>query len=381
MSELRIWELLARKYNGEISEEELFELNNLLQQPGEVVQLNELLEELRAIPLRPMTSEADEARSADKLKRLLKANASYNADSDHDQLLFGNRRKGIAVGLLSIAAVLLVLISAWILWLSNSEGVIAPESPALNEIVTNRDSKSTIYLPDGSRVILNTESRLSYNKDFGVSSRDITLNGEAYFDIAKNAKIPLIVHAGNVDIRVKGTVFNVRAYMKDSTVEASLIRGAIEVFVKNDQERKILLRPNEKILIGKVPLLKPPVNGISDSPDKEDVFTLGKLRPNPADSSISEIAWLENKLSFTREPFYSLAQKMERWFNVSIEFEENQLMEVTFTGSFEKESLIEALDALTQITPFRYKINNRKVSIRNAVKSAQKKLLNYNLAN
>ncbi len=373
MSELRIWELLARKYNGEISEEELFELNNLLQQPGEVVQLNELLEELRAIPLRPMTSEADEARSADKLKRLLKANASNNADSDHDQLLFGNRRKRIAVGLLSIAAVLLVLISAWILWLSSAEGVIAPESPALNEIVTNRDSKSTIYLPDGSRVILNTESRLSYNKDFGVSSRDITLNGEAYFDIAKNAKIPLIVHAGNVDILVKGTVFNVRAYMKDSTVEASLIRGAIEVFVKNDQERKILLRPNEKILIGKVPLLKPPVNGISDSPDKEDVFTLGKLRPNPADSSISEIAWLENKLSFTREPFYSLAQKMERWFNVSIEFEENQLMEVTFTGSFEKESLIEALDALTQITPFRYKINNRKVSIRSAVKSAQKK--------
>lgn len=363
MPDSRIWELLALKYNGEISEEELLELNNLLRQPGEVVQLNELLDELHSIPLRPMTSEAEEAKSADKLRLLIQKESFTGVPGESP---FKNGKKRMISVLLSTAAVLAVIISAWWLWF-DSHGMIKPEIATLNEVVTNPDSKSTIYLPDGSYVILNSGSRLAYNKDFGVNTREISLSGEAYFDIAKNPKVPLTVHAGNVDIRVKGTAFNVRAYVEDSTVEASLIRGAIEVFSKNDQERKILLRPNEKIVIGKIPAVKTAGKEISGQPEKEDVFILGKLSPNPADSNISEIAWIDNKLAFSREPFYSLAQKMERWYKVSIQFEDKRLMEITFTGSFEKESITEALDALRQIASFKYKIKDGKVMIMEAM--------------
>ena len=356
---------MALKYNGEISEEELLELNNLLRQPGEVVQLNELLDELHSIPLRPMTSEAEEAKSAGKLRLLIQKQKEPFPGIREEKPLMKERRRTITL-LLSGAAVLVAIISAWWLWF-DSYRMIKPESTTLNEVVTNPDSKSTIYLPDGSYVILNSGSRLSYNKDFGVNTREISLIGEAYFDIAKNPKVPLTVHAGNVDIRVKGTAFNVRAYVEDSTVEASLIRGAIEVFSKNDQERKILLRPNEKIVIGKIPAIKTAGKEIPGESEKEEVFILGKLSPNPADSNISEIAWIDNKLAFSREPFYSLAQKMERWYKVSIQFEDKRLMEITFTGSFEKESITEALDALRQIASFRYKIKDGKIMIMEAL--------------
>ena len=147
-------------------------------------------------------------------------------------------------------------------------------------------------------------------------------------------------------------------------MEASLIQGVIEVFSKNDRERKIMLRPNEKIIIGKT-------SAVSSSeeakhivqPAKEAVFFLGKIKPNPVDSSISEIAWIQNKLAFYKEPFSSLAQKMERWYNVSIQFNDERLKKFTFTGSFEKEDIIEALNALREITSFEYTIENRNVII------------------
>ncbi|MCO5239449.1 MAG: DUF4974 domain-containing protein [Chitinophagaceae bacterium] len=360
MPDSRIWELLARKYNNELSADELSELNRLLQQPGEAIHLNEWLDELQSIPLQKMTSEADEAKSADMLRLLIRSENTAAVSQCIEEPQGEVKRKRGGYRLLT-AAVLVIMMASWFFLYTNEPA--APLSTSLNEVVTNNESKSTIHLPDGSTVILNTGSKLSYNKDFGVGTREIYLSGEAFFDIARNEKVPLTVHAGNVDIRVKGTAFNVKAYAEDSTVEASLIRGAIEVCSKNDQERKILLRPNEKIVIGKVPTIKSPGKDAPALPEKEELFILGKVRTNPSDSSISEIAWIQNKLVFNREPFFSLAHKMERWYNVSVRFDDESLTKITFTGSFEKENITEALDALRQITPFEYRMENREVII------------------
>ena len=352
---------MARKYNNEISPEELSELSRLLQQPGDAHHLNELLADLQAIPLRKITTDDDEAKSIDAL-RLLLSNDGPGEESRSIQESAGTNRRKARFYAAWAAASLVITACAWFM-LHNSRPP-APVVTPVNEVVTNGGSKSTVHLPDGSSVILNTGSKLSYNKDFGAVTREIYLSGEAFFDIAKNEKMPLVVHAGNVDILVKGTIFNVKAYTEDSTVEASLIRGVIEVFSKDDRERKIMLRPNEKIIIGKT-------STVSSSeetkrmvkPPKEAVFFLGKIKPNPVDSSISEIAWIQNKLAFYKEPFSSLAQKMERWYNVSIQFNDERLKKFTFTGSFEKEDIIEALNALREIAAFEYTIENRNVII------------------
>ncbi|HRO44314.1 FecR domain-containing protein [Agriterribacter sp.] len=360
MSDSRIWELLARKYNNEISAKELAELATLLQQQGEAIHLNELLADLQAIPLQSMSSEADEVKSLDALQLLIKMdNTDAIFKSTMELSKQAKRKKGFYA--LGITTALAIMVSAW--FITNTDKPAASLSVPLNEVVTSGGSKSTVHLPDGSSVILNTGSKLSYNKDFGVGTREIYLSGEAFFDIARNEKVPLTVHAGDVDISVKGTIFNVKAYAEDSTVEASLIKGAIEVFSKNDRERKILLRPNEKIVIGKAANVKSSEKNVPLPSPKEDVFVLGKIKTNPSDSTISEIAWIQNKLAFYKEPFSSLAQKMESWYNVSVQFNDEKLEKITFTGSFEKEDIIEALDALRQITPFEYRVENRNVII------------------
>lgn len=358
----RLWELLVRKFNNEITEEECRELEMLMQQNQSALEINEILLSLQDTPLVPLTSEADENRSAESLRAKLASQQAQQHLSEQAVALFEekSRRKKMYRWIMAttgLAAMLFLAIAIWPAFEKNKVPV------HMNEVVTQGGSKTTIHLPDGSSVILNTGSSITYNKDFGIAAREIYLKGEAFFQIARNEALPLTVHAGNVGIIVKGTEFNVKAYAEDSTVETSLITGAIEVYSQADPERKILLRPNEKILIGKTatisssPSAKPVIN------TGQELFTLGKITPNPTDSSINEIAWIENKLVFYKEPFETLAKKMESWYNVSIYFKDEKLNHLTFTGSFEKEDIVEALDALRQITDFDYEIENRTVTI------------------
>lgn len=361
MADLRIWELLARKYNDEITAEELSELTHLLQQTENAFLLHELLSDLQGTPLKPPVSKTDVARNLESLKLMIEVDQAETLLNGSVQQQ-ARRRYRHAFAALGGVLILLVSLYFWFFDIRRKPAGIA-EAP-LNEVITNGGSKSTVHLPDGSVVILNTGSKLSYNKEFGIESREIYLSGEAFFDIARDEKIPLTVHAGNVEIKVKGTVFNVKAYVEDSIVEASLIQGAIEVFSKDDKDRRILLRPNEKIVIGSSAMISSGDSAKVRSLMKENVFMLKKLEENPVDSSINEIAWIKNRLSFFKEPFSSLAVKMESWYNVSIHFEDEDLKKVTFTGSFEKEDIIEALEALRQTTSFGYNIDNRKVVIR-----------------
>lgn len=363
----RIWELLLRKFNKEITEEELHELEVLLQQYQGISEINEILLNLHGLPLENITTEADAQRSRESIRFKLNEqkkeipktdSAVYDLEEKHEL----QQRQHITIRWMAGIAAALAII-AWFTWPFKAD---APSSAMqINEVVTTAGSKTTVNLPDGSSVILNSGSKLTYNKDFGITAREIYLKGEGYFDIAKNEHLPLTVHAGNVDIKVKGTVFNVKAYAEDSTVEASLITGIIEVSSKSDPERKILLRPKEKIMIGKYAT-------ISSAPSSykpailpgEEIIQLGKIKTNTADSSINEIAWIQNKLVFTKEPFLTLAQKMERWYNVSISFQDKNLTSLTFTGSLEKEDIVEALDALRETAAFDYTIENRNVIIR-----------------
>ena len=90
---------------------------------------------------------------------------------------------------------------------------------------------------------------------------------------------------------------------------------------------------------------------------------MNRIQPNPIDSTINEIVWVQDKLVFSKEPFYSLAQKMERWYQVKIRFKDKISAQLSLTGSLEKENLTEALDALQQLTPFNYQIDSGVVTV------------------
>ena len=108
-----------------------------------------------------------------------------------------------------------------------------------------------MLLPDGSTVWLNAGSRLTYDSLYGTTLREVTLSGEAYFDVVKNPKKPFIIHTGKINIRVLGTVFNVKSYPEEQTIETSLIKGSIEVSFPSQPSKKIILKPNQKLIIDK----------------------------------------------------------------------------------------------------------------------------------
>jgi len=350
MAEKRLWELLAKQYDGQITEEELRELQLLLQQ-HDTVPYGELLSELKGLVLRP--SHEDKKAKEGSLSAIMQ---SIREEADVADI----PRRGKS-RLFAMAAVILgVIVTTGIIFQTRMK---TAGSETFDRIVTKAGSKTLINLPDSSTVVLNSACQFAYNKDFGVKRREMQLTGEAYFDIHGNPDMPLVVHAGNVIIRVLGTAFNVRAYAEDSFVEATLVRGVIEVSLKSDPERKILLRPNEKIVIrNKATEITPPADS-GKSKSREEVIRVTQVEPDPRDSTYIETAWLKEKLVFRKESFASLARRMERWYQVRIVFADTSQQSLLFTGSFEKETVGEALEALRRSAPFSYDMNGKTITI------------------
>lgn len=237
----------------------------------------------------------------------------------------------------------------------------------LQSTKTTSRSKSNIYLTDGSVVTLNSQTVLRYPASFTGATREVYLNGEAFFNVAKDHKHPFIVHAGKMSIKVLGTAFNVRSYSNDQHSETTLIRGAIEVTLSDRPSDRIILKPSEKLILNSTTIQKYIGNNhtpavVHDSVNTNYALTnLTYLRSN--DTTVVETSWVNNKLVFKDELFNELANQMERWYGVKIKFKNDDLRKYRFTGVFEKESLTQALNALRMIESFDYKYKNETVYI------------------
>lgn len=236
---------------------------------------------------------------------------------------------------------------------------------AKNDIVTTRGTKSKIILPDGTKVWLNADTRLNFDKKFNGALREVYLDGEAFFDVAKNKDRPFIVHTSDIDIRVLGTAFNVKSYKEEATIEATLIHGSIQVTRQKECIPQIILSPNEKLvfnkLIGKAVALPDDLPMIKE---KEPQYLVSKIAiTENNDSSVVETAWIHNRLLFDGDTFKELAVKMERWFDVQIKFENAEVANYRLRGAFEDETIGEALKALQQITNFKFTVRDKTVTI------------------
>ncbi len=236
---------------------------------------------------------------------------------------------------------------------------------AKNDIVTTRGTKSKIILPDGTKVWLNADTRLNFDKKFNGVLREVYLDGEAFFDVAKNKDRPFIVHTSDIDIRVLGTAFNVKSYKEEATIEATLIHGSIQVTKQKECIPKIILSPNEKLVFNKLNGRVVALPGeLAMAKQKEPQYRVSKIAVNEGnDSSIVETAWIHNRLLFDGDSFRELAIKMERWFDVQIKFESTEVAHYRLRGAFEDETIEEALKALQQIADFKFIIRDKTVTI------------------
>lgn len=206
-------------------------------------------------------------------------------------------------------------------------------------------------LDDGTQVWLGKHSQIDYNNKFGEKIRKIRLTGEAFFDVAHNAEVPLTVTANDVEVLVKGTAFNVNAQASD--VEVALIRGLVAVKpTKQKNEREVLLHPNQKILVRN--------RKVASNDSNYVVLDMQSVK----DSTITEIKWMDDVLVFHKQRFADLAKLLETRFDVKITFRNPAIAEQRFTGSIKNESLVQILDALKQSYPFEYAIENNHVTIK-----------------
>ena len=233
-----------------------------------------------------------------------------------------------------------------------------------SEVVTHNGSRTNLLLPDGTRVWLNAGSRLTYEKTYGAQSREVSLTGEALFDVAHNASRPFIIHAAHVDIRVLGTRFNLKSYPSDRTTETTLLKGSIEVSIKDRPNEKIILKPNEKLVVANDDSTLHRRDPAAYKPQRTE--SLVNIRKPGYDSITGinvETSWVEDRLIFQDMAFANLSKDMERWYGVNIHFTRPELEDLHFTGNFQKETIQQALEALKLTAPFTYTIHENQITI------------------
>lgn len=363
---------MSRKLSGEALASELTELNDLIKTQANADLYLQAIEEFWNIPTET-DEEFLEATYHLHLNRLKEKGFDLETEKEESPAVYFDYENDAPKRYLKKIVLVSSILAAFSLLffilfkVENVAKASSPEKIAQSEVSTKSGSRTKIQLPDGSSVWLNGSSKLVYdNKHFGETLREVTLTGEGYFDVVKNKEKPFIIHANKINIRVLGTVFNIKAYPGEKNTETSLIRGSIEVTMK-DSKDKIMMKPNDKLVISNEGT---EADGNSKGVNKSSGIELNQyismrhLTIAKDESTIIETAWVDNKLVFDNETFEEVALKMEKWYGVNISFADEKLKLQPLTGTFEKETVTEALSALQLSTPiFKYKITNQTISI------------------
>lgn len=204
-------------------------------------------------------------------------------------------------------------------------------------------SRTKLYLPDGTLVWLNAGSRMTYSQGFGVDNRKVELEGEGYFEVRRNEKLPFFVKTKDLQLRVLGTKFNFRDYPEDHEVVVSLLEGKVELNNLLKKEKDAVLAPDERAILNKA-------NGL---------MTLETATASNASQ------WTDGYLFFDEELLPDITKELERSYNVNIRIANDSLNSFRFYGNFvrREQSIQEVLDALASTEKIQYKIEGRNITI------------------
>ncbi|WP_437917888.1 FecR family protein [Sphingobacterium sp. LRF_L2] len=209
-----------------------------------------------------------------------------------------------------------------------------------------------IILEDGTKVTLNASSKLIYPQSFkDKTTREVTLEGEAYFDVAKNPKKPFLIHTPRMEISVLGTAFNVRDYSEEATAETALIHGKVEIWKVGNQSNKFILRPKEKFVLAEK---KKDIN-ISDkttSVNNHPEPKIESFKISERDGSAQETEWMLKRITIQDEPMSQIALRLERMYGINIHITNTQVSLQMYSATFDNENLDNILKALQTVNPF-----------------------------
>lgn len=230
-----------------------------------------------------------------------------------------------------------------------SEGVLTVRSKQLgitasspkvveNRLSTPRGGQYRIILDDGTAVWLNASSVLTFPNHFVGKTREVSLVGEAYFEVAENKSKPFVVHADKMLVRVLGTHFNMKAYPEDKQIRTALVEGSVQL---NTNNHTLKIKPGELGLFDK---------------------SKGELSSKPIDLQ-SDIAWKDGYFMFRNESITAIMLQLARWYDVEIIYK-GDLDNKIFTGRIlRKSSINEVLRKLELTGGIHFKIEGRRITV------------------
>ncbi len=245
------------------------------------------------------------------------------------------------------AAVLaIVLTSSLLTWhaINNELSNVPVSTDVSNSLVlvtTQKAEKKEIILEDSTKVILNSNSVLSYPKHFSGNTREVVIKGEAFFDVTENPERPFIVTTDNgMKIRVLGTSFNIKSYPEDKNVETTLVTGKVKVIEEN-KNTVVELSPSQKATYVK----------------SEDKMIVEKV------DTENFTSWKEGKLIYNETPMRDVIKDLERTYNMKFDVTSNKILDYKYKGEFDNLSIYQILDLFEVSSPITYSIHNNIIRL------------------
>nr|WP_236264132.1 FecR domain-containing protein [Dysgonomonas sp. Marseille-P4677] len=190
--------------------------------------------------------------------------------------------------------------------------------------------RASVTLSDGTQVWLNAKSTLSYPAYFGKDERLVKIRGEAFFNVAKDRDKPFIVSTSKLDIKVLGTIFNVKDYTETDSINISLLEGAVEVYNQTNTSKKAIMKPNECLNY------------------KDGIMTITQ------EINENEFLWKEGIYTFERERLENIVKKLELYYDTKIIIKNPYIAKYEYTGKFrQRDGVMEILKVIQQIHKFK----------------------------
>jgi transmembrane sensor len=196
-------------------------------------------------------------------------------------------------------------------------------------------TRTQFCLPDGTTGWLNSSSSLKYNGNF-LNDRQITLTGEAFFDVSRDRNRPFTVNTSEINLKVLGTRFNVASYENEKTVEIVLEEGKL-IFNDKELKKSYTLKPNDLVIYNKT----------------QKDFSTEVVQPQ------KYLSWTEGKLVFRNDPLDVIARRLERWYNIDVEVKVNSTENIRWRATFIDEALEDVLVLMKRSLHLNYSIENR----------------------
>jgi transmembrane sensor len=273
----------------------------------------------------------------------------------------------------SVAATILILVGISS-FLGIRQKTLVEFQKNSHEILVPLGSRTRVILPDGTEVWLNADSKLNYGSDFGIRNREVSLIGEAYFNVQKHSSSTFTVKTRDLNVRALGTEFNVKAYPDEDVTETTLVSGRVEVIITDEgiNARPVLLKNDQRIIYSRAQVQKV-TYAFEDEDDEiimettditvEELYQRPKLHVSHINSVEEFTAWKDGRLVFRAESLGNLARKLERFYNVDIYFEDESIKDIRYSGALDEVTIEEVLRAIQISSNLAFRIEKNRVVV------------------